>query len=222
MLREVTGDLPIYNTTYGLSECSVAFSVAPDDPRYLITPQAAYLEFVPEENIGEERPHTHLMSELEVGHRYEIVATNRAGLYRYRTSDVIEVVGWHKQCPMIEFRHRANVLMNFNAEMMNESTAFSALRSAAAALDTQLVDYSIRPGSETFPPHYCFYVEVSDPAGSAGATKLQVALERHLGIENPRYEDRVTMGRLRPTCFSSMHSQKQCRPRNRRRNVRPG
>lgn len=197
-LRELTGKLPIYNTTYGLSECSVAFSVGPDDPRYLITPQAAYLEYVPEENIGEERPHAHLISELEVGGRYEIVATNRAGLYRYRTSDVIEVVGWHKQCPMIEFRHRANVLMNFNAEMMTESTAFNALQAATADLGTQLVDYSIRPGSETFPPHYCFYVEVADSIGSDGATKLQAALETHLGRENPRYEDRVTMGRLQP------------------------
>lgn len=164
-LRELVGALPIYNTTYGLSECSVAFSVAPDDPRYLITPQASYLEYVPEENIGEERPYTHLMSELEIGRRYEIVATNRAGLYRYRTSDVIEVVGWYKQCPMIEFRHRANVLMNFNAEMMTESTAFNALCSATAELGTRPVDYSIRPGSETFPPHYCFYVEVADRSG---------------------------------------------------------
>ena len=197
-LRELTGALPIYNTTYGLSECSVAFCVAPDDPRYLITPRASYLEYVPEENIGEERPHAHLMSELEVGGRYEIVTTNRAGLYRYRTSDVIEVVGWHKQCPMIEFRHRANVLMNFNAEMMTESTAFQALRSATADLGTRTVDYSIRPGSETFPPHYCFYVEVADPIGGDGAAKLQSALEMQLGRENPRYEDRVAMGRLQP------------------------
>jgi hypothetical protein len=197
-LREITGALPIYNTTYGLSECSVAFSIAPDDPRYVITPRASYLEYVPEENIDEERPHAHLMSELEVGRRYEIVATNRAGLYRYRTSDVIEVVGWHKRCPIIEFRHRANVLMNFNAEMMTESTAFNALSSATAELGSRLVDYSIRPGAETFPPHYCFYVEVADPIGSDVASTLQAALERHLGRENPRYEDRVAMGRLLP------------------------
>jgi hypothetical protein len=194
----MTGSLPIYNTTYGLSECSVAFSMAPDDPRYLITPQACYLEFVPEENIGEERPYAHLMSELEIGRSYEIVTTNRAGLYRYRTSDVVEVVGMHKQCPIIEFRYRANVLMNFNAEMMTESTAYTALGAATAELGSRLVDYSIRPGAETFPPHYCFYVEVADSIGSDGVAKLQGALETHLGLENPRYEDRVAMGRLQP------------------------
>ena len=197
-LRELTGKLPIYNTTYGLSECSVGFSIAPDDPRYVITPQAAYLEYVPEENIEEERPHTHLMPQLEVGGRYEIVCTNRAGLYRYRTSDVIEVVGWHKQLPIFEFRHRANVLMNFNAEMMTESTAYSALRNAAADIGTHAVDYTIRPGAETFPPHYCFYVEVADPIGDDGVAQLQEGLEKHLGLENPRYADRVTMQRLQP------------------------
>lgn len=197
-LRRYCGDVPVFNTTYGLSECSVAVSSAPDDPTYILYPRGSYLEFVPEEEIGEHPPRTVLLSELEVGRRYEVVTTNFAGLYRYRTSDVIEVVGMHRRSPIIEFRHRANVLMNFNAEMMTESTAFSALRSAAADIGAELVDYSVRPGAETFPPHYSFYVELSEPIDADRYTTLVASLEEHLGRENPRYEDRVTMGRLQP------------------------
>lgn len=197
-LRDIAGALPIFNTTYGLSECAVAVSMAPDDPRYLLYPRGAYLEYVPEDDIGEERPAAKLLGELEVGGRYEIVTTNHAGLYRYRTSDVIHVVGMHRRTPIIEFSHRANVLMNFNAEMMTEATALSALRAAAAERGTRLVDYSVRPGAETFPPHYCFYVELSDLPDAEGHAAFTAAVERHLGVENPRYEDRVTMGRLLP------------------------
>jgi hypothetical protein len=197
-IRALCGDLPIFNTTYGLSECSVAVSIGPDDSRYVLHPRASFLEFVPEEQIDDPDPDTKLLDELEEGKRYEIVASNFAGLYRYRTSDIIEVVGSHRRAPIIEFSHRANVLMNFNAEMMTESAALTALQRAAGLVDGQVVDYSIRPGHETFPPHYCFYVELQEAVDPNVLAQLATQLERALGEENPRYEDRVVMGRLLP------------------------
>ena len=197
-LRELGGDLPIFNTTYGLSECSVAVSLGPDDPRYIVSPRSSFIEFIPEDQMELDDPDTRLIDELEVDQRYEVVATNFAGLYRYRTADVVEVVGHHRQAPIIEFSHRANVLMNFNAEMMTEPAALAALQAASAQIGTAVRDYSIRPGHETFPPHYCFYAELHDDVTDEQLTELADALERELGLENPRYEDRVTMGRLLP------------------------
>ncbi len=197
-LREFSGDLPIFNTTYGLSECSVAVSFGPDDPRYIVSPRVSFIEFIPEESVDDADPDTRLIDELQVGRRYEVVATNFAGLYRYRTADMVRVVGYHRRAPIIEFSHRANVLMNFNAEMMTEPAALAALQAAADQLGVIVRDYSIRPGLETFPPHYCFFVEIHGDLDDGQASELADALERELCRENPRYEDRVAMGRLLP------------------------
>lgn len=197
-VRRFAGHLPLFNVGYGMSETIVATSVGPDDPRYLLYPRAGYLEFIHEDHIGLDDPPTLTMDELEPGHLYEIVTTNFGGLYRYRTADVIEVVGRRHRTPVIEFRHRANVLMNFNAEMMTEDVAFGALLDGVGDIGNRLVDYTIRPGAETFPPHYAYYAELAGPVDAAAHARLNDAVERRLGERNPRYEDRVRMGRLLP------------------------
>lgn len=197
-VRRYAGALPLFNVGYGMSETCVATSLGPNDSRYVIYPRAGYLEFIREADIDLDSPPTHTLGELRQGELYEIVTTNFGGLYRYRTADVIEVVGFEKATPIIEFRHRSNVLMNFNAEMMTEDVAFGALLEAAARVGNRVVDYTIRPGAETFPPHYAYYAELADPMDAESHVALNTATEALLGEKNPRYEDRVRMGRLQP------------------------
>ena len=54
----------------------------------------------------EENPKTLFIDEIEVGKRYEIVITTVSGFYRYRMGDVIEVVGFHENCPVIQVKYR--------------------------------------------------------------------------------------------------------------------
>ena len=197
-VRRFSGSLPLFNVGYGMSEACIATSIGPDDPRYVLYPRAGYLEFIKESDVEEEDPQTHTLSDLEVGENYEIVVTNFGGLYRYRTADVVEVVDFQGEAPVIEFRHRANVLMNFNAEMMTEDVAFGALADAATDIGCRIVDYTIRPGTETFPPHYSYFVEFAEEITAEQHEQLNEAVEQHLYERNPRYEDRVRMGRLLP------------------------
>ena len=37
---------------------------------------------------------------------YEIVITNSSGFYRYRLGDIVEVVGFFNQVPLIDFLFR--------------------------------------------------------------------------------------------------------------------
>ena len=68
----------------------------------------------------------------------------------------------------------------------------------AEEIGNRVTDYTIRPGAETFPPHYAYYVELAEPVDADGHAGLNAATERLLGEKNPRYEDRVRMGRLQP------------------------
>lgn len=51
-----------------------------------------------------------LAHQLQLDQRYEIVLTTSGGLYRYRLGDLVEVTGWHHQCPLLRFVGRADGL----------------------------------------------------------------------------------------------------------------
>lgn len=44
--------------------------------------------------------------QVEKGEEYELVITNASGFYRYRFGDIVKVVDFYHQCPVIEFKHR--------------------------------------------------------------------------------------------------------------------
>ena len=55
---------------------------------------------------AEKQPDTLLVDEVEQGERYELVITARCGLFRFRMGDMIQVVGFHEQCPIITIKER--------------------------------------------------------------------------------------------------------------------
>lgn len=60
------------------------------------------------------------MDQLEPGKKYEILLTNLSGFYRYKLKDVIEVVGYHNEAPLIRFAYRKNQLINLAGEKITE------------------------------------------------------------------------------------------------------
>jgi hypothetical protein len=59
-------------------------------------------------------------TEGEVGGRYRVVLTTGAGLYRYDTEDVIEIVGYRRACPLLRFIGRAQHISDHYGEKLNE------------------------------------------------------------------------------------------------------
>ena len=47
-----------------------------------------------------------IVFQVTEGEMYELVVTNYRGLYRYRTSDVIKIVGHYNQIPLYRFCYR--------------------------------------------------------------------------------------------------------------------
>ena len=86
---------------------------------------------------GEKRPAvlggTLLADEVVVGEDYELVITNLGGLCRYRIGDVVKVVGFHKQAPLVEFRYRIGQLLNLRGEKLSEPQFERALQTALGA-----------------------------------------------------------------------------------------
>ncbi len=164
-LKGYTGNLPIYSHGYGASEAWIGVNLDPerDPPAYVITPHAAFFEFIPVSEIDSDSPTTLELSSLSIGESYEIVVTNVAGLYRYRLGDVIKCVGYYNQCPMIEFLYRQGSLLNFEYEKVSEKTIFLALTDGINMLGQpgKLIDYTTTMDFSYRPWRYIIYAEIS-------------------------------------------------------------
>lgn len=61
-----------------------------------------------------------LAHQLEDGKSYSVVITTRGGLYRYKLSDIIRVVGFEKQCPLVQFIGKEDKISDLTGEKLNE------------------------------------------------------------------------------------------------------
>lgn len=59
-------------------------------------------------------------TDAQVGQRYGVVLTTGAGLYRYDTEDVVEVVGYREACPLLRFVGRERHVSDHFGEKLNE------------------------------------------------------------------------------------------------------
>ena len=76
-----------------------------------------FFEF--EEADGSE-PSLKLAHQLQQGRRYSVIVTTGGGLYRYRLNDLIEVVDFYRQCPLLRFVGRQSKVVDICGEKLNE------------------------------------------------------------------------------------------------------
>uniref|UniRef100_A0A4W6BM00 GH3 domain containing n=1 Tax=Lates calcarifer TaxID=8187 RepID=A0A4W6BM00_LATCA len=170
MLREnYCQGVPFYSPFYAATEGLIGVNLWPEEPnrRYLLCPRSMFCEFLPESSLEEETPPTLLMEEVKEGQNYELVITNASGLFRYRIGDIVKVVGFHNQCPIVEFQYRRGQMLNVRGEKVSEALFLDALKKAVAQWPgAQLVDYCCAEsgilgdsigGSD---PHYQVFIEL--------------------------------------------------------------
>ena len=47
------------------------------------------------------------LAKVQLGEMYEMIYTSQAGLYRYRSGDVVKIVDFFHQSPVYEFQFRS-------------------------------------------------------------------------------------------------------------------
>lgn len=70
-----------------------------DDPQTVLIPDSVFYEFKPLESKNYNALLT--LDQLELGKRYELIATTLSGLYRYKTNKVFYIVGHHHETPTV-------------------------------------------------------------------------------------------------------------------------
>lgn len=183
-----TDSLPIYSPAYAATEAMIGINPYANKIRYVIIPDTAFYEFIPQEEGEEDSQHTLCLEELEIGTKYEIVITNYAGLYRYRMGDLIQVVGFYNNCPEVEFLYRKNQVLNMVSEKTNEEHLTNSIKSTIKKLNLNLVDYTTMPDNSITPGRYAFYFEFKNSISNYKIKLLEETLDKEIRSSNLAYD----------------------------------
>jgi hypothetical protein len=154
------GQVPIFGGVYGSAEAT--FGIFPDfnTDGSILAIESGFYEFVSEDQWDLEYPKTLLPTEVRVGDRYRILVTSYSGFYRYDIGDVVEVVGFYGQTPMIVFRYRQGGLLSATTEKTTEAHVTQVMKTLQQEFQVHLDDFCVTLSEQEFPPYYWVNIEL--------------------------------------------------------------
>lgn len=137
-----------------------------------------------------------LADELMLGERYRVVMTTGGGLYRYQLRDVVEVVGFEHDCPLVRFVGKADRIGDLVGEKLAEPFVRECFERVCAEVRIAPAFALVVPVADARPPHYRLYLESADGrAAEDQLAILQSRLQAEL-IANPYYRHAIQLGQL--------------------------
>jgi hypothetical protein len=155
------GDTPQFGGVYAASESIFGIYHNLNDDSSILAIEAGFYEFIPEDQWEIKHPKTLLANEVKVGERYRILTTNYSGFYRYDIGDVVEVLGFYEQTPLIVFRHRQGGLLSSITEKTTEFHATQVMQALQRDFGLVLEDFCITLSENGFPAHYLVNIELA-------------------------------------------------------------
>jgi len=199
-LKPYLGDVKIFSPVYSASEGTFGLGFSADRPHYLLLPNLAYIEFLPIEEIDNPQARPIAPWEAEPGHSYEIVITTLVGFVRYRLHDIVRVLEFIGQNPVIEFVEREGQVINVSSEKTAEHHIIEAIESASGHFNNPLTDFFVTPDSTQTPGCYVLALEErqQNSEGHEKIRKFLGAAETALCKVARFYEEERQLGTIAP------------------------
>lgn len=169
------GDTPRFGGIFGTAEGHFGIYHDFNNEGSILAIDSGFFEFIPEEEWEAAEPKTVMPAEVKTGDRYRILVTSYSGFYRYDIGDVVEVLGFYEQTPIIVFRHRRGGLLSSTTEKTTEFHVTQAMRASCQEFKVELDDFCIALSAGEFPARYLVNVEL---AGDARLDNPKAFLER--------------------------------------------
>lgn len=192
-VRSMSADIPMDFNIYGASEGLAAACWRLNDPDMQLLTDSCFYEFIP---FGEDGSRTLTLDQIEAGHKYELLITTQAGLYRYHLKDVIEVRGFRGKCPLISFVFRKGQLFNIAGEKFSEEDARNTIEMLEKARDISVDHWLFYQDDSVVPSRYALVVESDADLQWDDCIE---ELEDYMGRCNKRYStqrEKAFIGRL--------------------------
>lgn len=136
-----------------------------------------FLEFLVDDQVFH-------LAELEKNQSYSVVLTNGGGLYRYKTNDVIKVIGFYKNMPLFKFLGREKYV-DIVGEKLNETFVASILNAHLKKYNDKLSFVMISPEFTKNGGYYILYLKLASTVDEA--LKLKFLIEN--GLRNNYHYD---------------------------------
>jgi len=179
-------NIPHDHLLYAASESIFACCPGLNRTEFLLIPQSGFYAFVPAEI--DDFSKTYNIDELEVGKDYEIILTNLSGLYRYRIYDVVRVLGYYGESPLVQFVYRKNQLVNLASEKTNTEALAAAVKMFTEDTGIDITDYSVYPDTSEEVGRYVFLLEPTEEISSSRCEEFAKIMDEKLGETNPAYK----------------------------------
>ncbi|KAK1324405.1 putative indole-3-acetic acid-amido synthetase GH3.5 [Acorus calamus] len=177
-LRHYSGELPLVSADYGSTESWIGVNLDPTSPpeevTFTIIPTFSYFEFIPLKKTSTtfttvEQIVAHDLIEAEplpisrvkVGEQYEVVLTTFTG--QYRLGDVVEVAGFYKGTPQLNFICRRKLILAVNIDKSTEKDLQLVVEKGSQVLSrskAEVVDFTSHANVVEHPGHYIIYWEI--------------------------------------------------------------
>ena len=176
---------------YAASEAVVATAMNTEEKDYLLVVDGAFFEFLP---IDDENSTPLLLHQLEVGKLYEVIITNRSGLYRYRIKDVIRVTGYHNKTPLIQFAYRKEQLINITGVKLTIEHITTAIKNFQKQVGVSISDYSLYTDTDFTPWRIVAFIEFDKDIPENMESEVREFFDEELTKVNAEYGRMLKIG----------------------------
>lgn len=194
-VRELYGKVPIRDLGLLASEARMTLPLQDQDSSGVLDLLSHFYEFIPEADADHPKPKTLLGHELQVGEKYFVVLTTSSGLYRYQIHDLVEVVDFFHQTPVLRFLNKGKSFSSVTGEKLSEYQVVQAVQCAASEQQLQLERFILAPQWGD-PPHYALVVEEDYSIDKMNWDHFLIGMERELQKSNPEYQSKRSSKRL--------------------------
>lgn len=156
--------------------CSIPMGDA--EPGGALAVTSHFFEFMDEAEFERGGSATRPAWELQDRHRYYIVFTTSAGLYRYMLGDLVEVCGFHHATPRIRFVRKGGAASNVAGEKLEEVHANDAVGAALKEAGLLATFFTLAPDWSGSTPCYAFYVEPAPGSAARPPADFQALAEK--------------------------------------------
>jgi hypothetical protein len=195
-LRRYWGETPTRDLGYMASEGRGSVPLVDAGAAGALAVTSHFFEFVPTEEIDDERPTCLTADQLQSNHEYYVLFTTSSGLYRYHINDIVRVVDFYRAVPLIQFVRKGQGFSSLTGEKLTESQMTASLLQVVEATGIEPEHFSAAPRWGE-PPYYALLVEL--PATTlSGKRQFLQALDQALADANVEYRAKRESERLGP------------------------
>lgn len=164
---------------YPASEGFIAFADAgPDDGMLLAFDGDIFFEFVPVEELVDDRPTRHWAKTIETGVNYAVILTTAAGLWSYIIGDTVTFVSTSP--PRLKVTGRTAYMLSVFGEHLIEAELEQAVSEGTARAGIEINDFMVGahlPSKAGELGQHIFLVEPAKPIGQEDGVAKKVAAD---------------------------------------------